>query len=174
MNAEAMIALPADVGGARAVIDDRRPQPFDGPPDGSSIEQVNGGPGRARRDGRASVVAVVRREDRGSRQNIDRAGAGAGDLRRENIIARRVVEIDGQGARRRRDENHLAGGQRSRVVGRVAGHPHGNPGRVAVRLGLEGADVGGAVGRDRDVELLADLPDQGLDIGLARLALAAW
>jgi hypothetical protein len=44
---------------------------------------------------------------------------------------------------------------------------------VAVRLGLEGADVGGAVGRDRDVELLADLPDQGLDIGLARLALAA-
>jgi hypothetical protein len=38
---------------------------------------------------------------------------------------------------------------------------------------LEGAGVRGAAGCDGDVELLADLPGEGLDIGLARLAFTA-
>jgi hypothetical protein len=58
------------------------------------------------------------------------------------------------------------------IVGGVAGHADRYAGGVAVGLGLERAGVGGAAGRDSNVEFLADFPDEGLHIGLAWLALA--
>ncbi|MBE3008401.1 hypothetical protein IL992_04270 [Microbispora sp. NEAU-D428] len=52
----------------------------------------------------------------------------------------------------------LAGGGWGAVVfGGVAGHPHGDAVGVAVGLGVEGAQVRGGGGQDRDGEFLGDL-----------------
>jgi len=67
----------------------------------------------------------------------------------------------------------VARGLCSLVIGGVAGHPHHGPGRMAVSLRLEGADVQRAGRDDGDADLFLDLPDEGLYVGLAGLALAA-
>src|SRR5215469_10869127 len=69
--------------------------------------------------------------------------------------------------------NFVARSQGPLIVGGVAGHAHLCAARMAVRLGLEGTGVRGTIGRDDDVELFADLADEGLDIGLAWLAFTA-
>jgi hypothetical protein len=64
------------------------------------------------------------------------------------------------------------GNQRTPVVGGVADHPEGGAPWFTL-MGLIGAEVHHRVRGDSGLQFLVDLAEQGLGVGLARLAVAA-